>query len=102
MLATGDLLLGLSGLYGVASLICYLLYALDKRAARQQTRRIAERTLLLWGLCGGWPGAWLAQQRLRHKTRKTSFRVAYWLSVLLNLGALFGLLHYYLPKQGSL
>ncbi|MFC0168439.1 DUF1294 domain-containing protein [Pseudoduganella danionis] len=93
-------LLGLAALYGCASIVSYVLYALDKSAAIGQRRRIAERTLLLWGLCGGWPGAWLAQQTLRHKTRKLPFVLAFWFSVLLNLAALTGLMRFYFNQQG--
>jgi uncharacterized membrane protein YsdA (DUF1294 family) len=38
--------------------------------------RIKEDTLHVWSLAGGWPGAWFAQQVLRHKSRKESFRQA--------------------------
>jgi hypothetical protein len=37
-----------------------------------QRRRIRTHLLLL-GLCGGWPGGWLAQQTLRHKTARLLF-----------------------------
>jgi uncharacterized membrane protein YsdA (DUF1294 family) len=37
---------------------------------------------------GGWPGAWIAQQAFRHKTRKSSFQVTFWACVALNLAAL--------------
>jgi uncharacterized membrane protein YsdA (DUF1294 family) len=46
---------------------------------------VPERTLLLLGIIGGWPGAVLAQQTLRHKTQKVSFRRAFWATVLVNL-----------------
>jgi len=39
-------------------------------------------------LLGGWPGAWFAQRRLRHKSRKQPFRAVFWITVLLNLAAL--------------
>jgi len=35
-------------------------------------------------LLGGWPGALLAQQRFRHKTRKLSYQAVFWLIVLLH------------------
>lgn len=67
---------------------CFIAYALDKSAAVHQRRRISERTLLLLGLCCGWPGGWLAQQTLRHKTVKTSFQIAFWCSAAANLAAI--------------
>ncbi len=79
------------GLYVVVSVITYLLYAADKRAASAHTWRIPERSLVLLGIIGGWPGAIFAQQRLRHKTHKRSFRIAFWLSVIINVGLIIGL-----------
>lgn len=61
-------------------------YAIDKSAARHGNWRTPEATLLLLGLAGGWPGALLAQQWLRHKTSKTSFQWKFHLTVVLNLG----------------
>lgn len=73
--------------YLVVSITCFLAYGLDKSAARSQSRRTPERTLLLLGLAGGWPGALLAQQWLRHKTAKASFQLKFWVTVLLNSAA---------------
>lgn len=67
--------------YLLASAVCFAAYAFDKSAARAGARRTPERTLLLLGLAGGWPGAVLAQQWLRHKTRKQPFQGLFWLSV---------------------
>jgi uncharacterized membrane protein YsdA (DUF1294 family) len=35
-------------------------------------------------LVGGWPGALLAQQVFRHKTRKLSYQVVFWTIVVLH------------------
>ncbi|HBQ07717.1 MAG TPA: DUF1294 domain-containing protein [Halomonas sp.] len=78
--------------YATASVITYVLYAWDKRAAIKQRQRVSEKTLHWLALLGGWPGAWCAQQQLRHKTQKTSFRRVYWGMVLLNLVVLIGLI----------
>jgi uncharacterized membrane protein YsdA (DUF1294 family)/cold shock CspA family protein len=70
--------------YVLASLVTYSAYAGDKRAAQTGGWRTKEGTLLLLGLAGGWPGGLIAQHRFRHKTKKLSFQVAYWLTVGLN------------------
>ncbi|WOX04407.1 DUF1294 domain-containing protein [Microbulbifer pacificus] len=75
-------------LYIGMSLLTYLFYYLDKSAARAGNWRTKESTLHLMSLLGGWPGAWLAQQKLRHKSRKQPFRFIFWLTVLANIGAL--------------
>lgn len=72
-------------LYAFASVVCFLAYASDKAAARRGDWRASETTLIALGLVGGWPGAILAQQFLRHKTVKRSFRHAFWWSVGANV-----------------
>jgi uncharacterized membrane protein YsdA (DUF1294 family) len=67
------------------SLLCFLAYAKDKSAARSGGWRTKESTLLMLGLLCGWPGAVLAQQLLRHKSTKTSFQIAFWVTVVLNV-----------------
>lgn len=71
-------------LYAGASVLCFVLYAVDKSAARAGRERISESMLLSLGFVGGWPGAIVAQQLLRHKTAKLAFRVRFWLSVIAN------------------
>lgn len=71
--------------YAVVSMLAYITYAIDKKAAINNRRRVSEKTLHLLGVVGGWPGAFLAQQRLRHKTQKTAFQVTFWLTVVVNL-----------------
>lgn len=94
---------GLPLMVGVAylalSLGCFVAYAIDKSAARHGQWRTPESTLLLLGLVGGWPGAVLAQQWLRHKTSKTAFQWKFYLTVVLNLG-LF--LHFSRPGATAL
>jgi uncharacterized membrane protein YsdA (DUF1294 family) len=76
-----------AGVYALASLVAAVVYAVDKSAARGDRRRVPESTLLLIGLVGGWPGAIVAQEVLRHKTSKASFRAKFWLTVGLNVAA---------------
>ena len=73
--------------YLALSVACFVVYAVDKSAAVASRWRVPENTLLLLGLAGGWPGAIVAQQVLRHKTKKVSFRSAFWGTVGLNLAA---------------
>ena len=63
-------------------------YAADKNAARAGAWRVSENQLHLLSLLGGWPAAWLAQHRLRHKTSKASFQAVYWLTIALHCSAL--------------
>ncbi|MFZ6722339.1 DUF1294 domain-containing protein [Undibacterium sp. Ji49W] len=71
--------------YAIMSLVTLCMYAIDKSAAGKRGPRISERTLLLCGLAGGWPGAVVAQSIFRHKTQKTSFRRAFFATIILNL-----------------
>lgn len=80
------------GLYALLSVIAFAAYGIDKSAARQNRQRISEDTLLTLGLIGGWPGALMAQQLFRHKTRKRSFRRMFWVTVVVNVLALGGII----------
>ena len=76
------------GLYLVASAVAFVAYALDKSAARNDQWRTPESTLHLFALVGGWPGALTAQKLLRHKSKKQSFQIVFWATVVLNCGTL--------------
>jgi uncharacterized membrane protein YsdA (DUF1294 family) len=80
--------------YAVVSLLTLLAYGLDKQRAQSQGRRIPESTLHLLSLLGGWPGALMGQAAFRHKRRKGSFMAIFWLTVILNSGALFALFQF--------
>jgi uncharacterized membrane protein YsdA (DUF1294 family)/cold shock CspA family protein len=71
--------------YGGFSLLALFAYAFDKSAAVANRRRTPEQTLHALGLLGGWPGALLAQQILRHKTSKPGFITTFWATVVLNV-----------------
>ena len=77
--------------YVAISGVTYLVYWWDKRRATQGGWRVAENTLHLLSASGGWPGALLAQQWLRHKSSKTSFQLQFWLMVLINVAAVLWL-----------
>ncbi len=88
----------------VFSVVAYTRYSKDKKAAKKGEWRVPEKSLHVISLLCGWPGAIIAQQRLRHKTKKISFRIVFWLTVLINTAGLtwlhtqqgYGLLHKYM------
>jgi len=64
------------------SALTYGAYAIDKQRARAMDRRLSESWLHFLELLGGWPGALLAQRRLRHKCSKPRYQFVFWLIVL--------------------
>lgn len=73
------------------SMLAFFAYAFDKSAAVSGRWRTAERTLHLFSIAGGWPGALVAQQLLRHKTSKPSFVFAFWFTVVANVSGFVAL-----------
>lgn len=87
----GGLALGLHGgswlalaIYPLMSVIAFGLYGYDKKQARMQGQRTPEKLLHAVEMLGGWPGALVAQQAFRHKTRKLSYQLVFWLIVVLH------------------
>jgi len=71
-------------LYIVTSAIAFFLYWIDKKRAGTDASRIPESRLHFFELLGGWIGAFIAQQLFRHKTRKISFQIIFWLIVIVH------------------
>lgn len=71
-------------IYGAVSLLTFIAYALDKSAAQSGQWRTKESTLHYLAILGGWPGAYLAQKYLRHKSKKKSFLTIFWVTVVFN------------------
>ena len=84
--------------YLAVSLFTFILYAVDKSAAQNDSWRTQESTLHLFSLAGGWPGAMIAQQILRHKSKKQSFRAVFWITVILNIGVF---IWFHTPEGGA-
>jgi len=76
-------------LYPLLSVAAFVLYGTDKYRAIRGGWRIREGTLHLVEALGGWPGAFLAQQTLRHKTVKLSYQAIFWLIVAAHVGFWF-------------
>lgn len=76
-----------ASLYAVLSLITFFAYWKDKAAAQAGRWRTPESTLHTLAVLGGWPGAILAQQWLRHKSSKAEFQLIFWITMVLNVAA---------------
>lgn len=70
--------------YGIVSVLAFFMYWADKRKAQTDAWRTPENILHAVELAGGWPGALIAQQVFRHKTRKVSFQILFWVIVVLH------------------
>ena len=57
-----------------ASILDFVLMAVDKRRAKRGAWRVKERTFFLVALAGGSPGAILGMWTFRHKTRHWYFK----------------------------
>jgi uncharacterized membrane protein YsdA (DUF1294 family) len=77
----------LSGYAITISLLTYAVYGADKDSAQDRTSAWRAPENLLHGLelAGGWPGAFLAQHRLRHKCSKVAYQFVFWIIVTLHL-----------------
>ena len=72
------------GAWATLAVVNFFLMGADKHRATSGAWRIPEATLHAFELAGGWPGSFLGQQVFRHKTAKGSYRVAFWLIVLVH------------------
>jgi uncharacterized membrane protein YsdA (DUF1294 family) len=61
------------------SAVAFAMYWSDKRRAQRGRRRVPEAMLHTVELLGGWPGAWVAQRALRHKSSKRGYQTVFWM-----------------------
>lgn len=73
------------GAYAVVSVVTLFVFEHDKRCAGEGGRRVPEGTLHVLELLGGWPGSYIGQHVFKHKTRKPSYQVVFWLIVAIHL-----------------
>lgn len=71
--------------YFILSTVTFIIYGLDKLLALKEQRRFSEKTLHLFSLIGGWPGAYIGQQIFRHKISKRGFRRNFLLTAFINV-----------------
>ena len=76
------------------NLVAFGAYGVDKRAAVRGSWRIPEADLHALEFMGGWIGAFIAQKVFHHKTRKKSYQIMFWLMLILQLTAVYLILHY--------
>ena len=84
-------------IYIAMGILTYYVYSEDKDSAINNERRTSEKHLLKLSLFGGWIGALIAQQKYRHKTKKTSFQMSFWITVFFNillLSSAFRIIHF--------
>jgi uncharacterized membrane protein YsdA (DUF1294 family) len=67
------------------SALTFIVYAADKSRAGRGSRRVSENTLHLLELAWGWPGALVAQGVVKHKRRKPTFMLVFWIIVAVHL-----------------
>jgi uncharacterized membrane protein YsdA (DUF1294 family) len=73
-----------SWIFGV-NIASFLTYGYDKAIAGRSVTRVPEAVLHLLTLFGGMLGSFLAMHLFRHKTHKTSFRIAFWVIVIVQI-----------------
>lgn len=76
------------------TVITFCLYGWDKRAAKLDRRRTPEASLHLLAFLGGWLGGLAGQKYFRHKTRKLSFQILFWLTGIWHLAIVAVLIKY--------
>lgn len=76
------------------NLAAFLLFAADKKRAKEKKRRISEKTLFAISLLGGSLGGLLAMQIFRHKTKHLSFLVGIPACLIANAAALWLIFSY--------
>ncbi|MFK7850029.1 MAG: DUF1294 domain-containing protein [Akkermansiaceae bacterium] len=68
----------------VLSAVTFRLYAYDKRQAIVKGWRVPETILHLGEIAGGWPGGFIAQRILRHKSTKKGYQTIFWGIILIH------------------
>ncbi len=70
--------------YVLISVVTFFAYSFDKSAAEEGDWRLSEDILHSLSILGGWAGALTAQVLIRHKSKKISFKIVFWVTVAFN------------------
>ena len=73
----------------VVNIVAFFMYGFDKQRAERGGWRVPEASLHMASLIGGSIGAYLGMKNFRHKTKKGSFKVIYWLIVMIQIFFVF-------------
>jgi len=73
--------------YCFFSVLTFFVYWWDKVKSKIKEWRTPENTLHFLAFIGGWPGALIAQRVLHHKSRKKSFLICFYATLVLNMAA---------------
>lgn len=69
----------------IINAVSFALMLIDKKKAIKNQWRIPERVLLIFAVCGGSFGTWIAMYAIRHKTRHITFTVGVPLMLLIHI-----------------
>jgi uncharacterized membrane protein YsdA (DUF1294 family) len=100
VLAVSGLDVVLSWLVAI-TLVTFLVYGYDKLVAGSGRTRVPEAVLLALTFAGGTLGALLGRWLFRHKTRKTGFRIRFWLVVAVQIALLVAYFAWLRPRLGA-
>lgn len=73
----------------VINIITFFMYGFDKERAERGGWRVPEASLHFFAFIGGTLGAFLGMKKFRHKTKKGSFLVVFWLIVTIQIIFIF-------------
>jgi uncharacterized membrane protein YsdA (DUF1294 family) len=67
------------------NIVTFLMYWMDKNAAKNGAWRVPEKRLKAFAFIGGTPAAYAAMKLFRHKVKKKPFQFHFWLMVALQV-----------------
>lgn len=76
------------------NIVTFWAYGVDKHAAQRGAWRLPEAHLHALEFLGGWIGAFIGQKFFRHKNKKRSYQIMFWLMLVLQGAAVYIILHY--------
>lgn len=73
-------MLYLAAYFVLVNISALIVYYSDKNNALKKQYRTSEKHLLVMSLLGGFIGALIAIYKFRHKNKKTSFMIPFWIT----------------------